>query len=206
MAKENPEQGLSTEVVGQLSDEQRLELSTLGLAILETRKLDPNKPEDVAVVQEVLEDCVYRGLEVQGRQWFAKTEKVTPIFQLGLDQRSQIIDKLKWFYENESTLRLLTHSEALTELSPFSPKFAELEAMVLEFTERYGIIRELHERLFSNPLLADDAVRLRQELNTRRALLVANPALLDYQKNNMLYANFLVNLISGSNCKYRRSS
>lgn len=195
MKPENPSHQLSTEVVGRLTDVQRNELTILGLSIFDARKLDPKNSEHISQVQRVLEDCVYRGLEVQKRNWFSSSEKVSPIFEIGLMQRERIIDQLKRIGHSGTVLKYITSDEGaeIDESFVLDPNFEKTDNLYTRLKDRSSDIRKFHNALFVESQLGPKASAIKKSIDVFAHESIS-PQDREWMKNNMLYGNLLVNL------------
>lgn len=195
MTKEKPIQQVSTEVVGSLTDAQKQELTILGMTILQSKKLDPKNSDHVSQVQAILTDCVYRGLDMQGRVWLSTAEDVSSIFELGLKQRESTVDKLKRIANAGVYLKYVASEEAqvIDRLSPLDSDFSQADELVVKLTERRTAVAKFHQALFEEPRLAPEARELRNSMEIITPEKVAQEEK-EWIKNNMLYANLLLNL------------
>ncbi len=186
---------LSTEVVGSISDTQKQELTILGLNLIQQRNLDPENPKDVQDVQLMLEDCIYRGLDVQKRNWFSKSEAISPIFELGLNQRVTLINNLGKLASDEAALRFITPDEygQIKSFSSFDPDLSEAEDSFKMLNHRKMAVMRFHNSLFSNSQFSQSATEIKNSIEVDPE----NNYMLKYEdsmKNNRLYANLLANL------------
>lgn len=193
MTQEREQSRISTEVVGQLTDSQKRELSILGLTIFDAQNLDPKNPEHVSQVQATLEDCVYRGLDMQGRVWFSASEQVSPIFDMGLGQRESIVDQLHRMGSQGSHLKYVTVEEGnrINDITPLDPNFSEADSLFDELKGRRTAIAKFHQALFEESQLAPEARALRDSTEIISEEPEQDKSWLKY---NMLYGNLIVNL------------
>jgi hypothetical protein len=195
MKEVSSSQQLSTEVVGRLTDAQRSELTTLGLSIFDARKLDPENSEHIPQVQRVLEDCVYRGLEAQKRQWFGSSERVSPIFELGLRQREKIVDQLKSVGEIGTVLKYITSEEGaeIDESFVLDPNFEKTDNLYTRFKDRRSDVSKFHNALFVESQLEPKASAIKKSIDVIAHKSISSQDR-EWMKNNMLYGNLLFNL------------
>lgn len=195
MTQERPREQLSTEVIGQLTDPQRQELGILGISIFDAKKLDPKSPDHVSQVRGIVEDCVYRGLDVQGRVWFSAGESVSPIFEAGLVQRETITDQLKRIGTVGTHLKYVTSEEvgAISQVTPLAPDFEPADELYAELRGRRAAVSKFHQALFDESQLAPEARALKDSIEVVSSNIVT-PQDREWMKNNMLYGNLLVNL------------
>lgn len=184
---------ISTEAIGQLTDTQRRELSILGMTIFEAKELDPKNPEHLSQVKSILEDCVYRGLNVQGRVWFSASEQVSPIFEMGLFQRESIINQLHTIRSNGDVLKFITAEEGdrIRQVTSLDANFSEADKLFQEIKDRSGVVSKFHQALFEESQLSPEARILK---NSAELITEASEEDKQWLKYNMLYGNLMVNL------------
>lgn len=191
-----PEQQISNEVVGRLTDSQKQELTVLGLSIIDAKRLNPKNPQHAEQAKGILEDCVYRGLDIQHRTWFSPAESVSPIFELGLGQRESVVDQLKRISSTGTYLKYVTSEEATftSHISPLDPDFTQADELLNQVKGRRTSVSKFHQSLFEESQLAPEARALKSSIDVvgaDRNLTEQDKA---WVKNNRLFSNLLVNL------------
>lgn len=184
------QQELTTEVIGYLTEQQRAELGVYGWEILQAQNLDLKNPNHVTQVEEVLLDCLQRGLLVKGKLALSKTELVGPIFEEGLKQREKLISTLKTVAGSRDYNFFLSQDalDLIFTTSPLAANLGELEQIKAELAKKEATILKLHSQLFDQSALFRQAARLKSEIKSSRLQDT------QWQTNTRLFANFLTHL------------
>lgn len=191
----SPDRRISDEVVGRFTEDQRAELRELGFTILQTRQLDPRNPDHIAQVNLTLVDCITRGLQAQGRQWFGSTEDVSPIFEVGLGEREIRIDQLNRIRTEGDHLHYISFEEgsAIQNLNPLDPDLTNADTLYSTLRARKSSIARFHQALFEESQLAVEARSLKASINVTTHPQTTNQDR-EWLKNNQLFANLIANL------------
>lgn len=189
-------QRIGLEVIGQYTEFQKQEITFLGLHVMQARKLDTNKPEDVEEATFIIEDCLRRGLEAKNRVWFTPQESVAPFFDEGITQRERIITDLTQEVQVSEESHSYTtdderhQAEQLIKAGAFTTEIEEAERLLQTIKSRKESVKNFQNLLFDTPKLKQEA----RELN-RIARMQENPVPQTLDTiNNRLFNNLLLNI------------
>lgn len=200
--------GLSTDVLGRFTPQQKGELTILAHRIVEAKGLKVDNPDDVGLVQAVVLDSLARGLRLSGRQALIPADSVPAFFERGLRERQGLLNQAKLQERIAQDYLCAPSLESLISVTDaLSPDF---EAAMQESAAQSGriqTVQSLHERLFNTDdagLLAQAKQVRAQDLLPGFGSLIVDPSQPDtlvrapLAANHKLFANLLLNIANSN--------
>ena len=189
-----PDQGISDEVYGVFSRDQRNQYLEIWASIIQIQKLDGTDPNVQKQIAGVVTDCIDRGLHAQARTWFGPDENIEPIFQTGLQLREKALERVRTLVESDPARYFVTYDEEkqLERMTALSPDFQNVDTALANISKRRQAVAQLHEELFVGSQLALQAQALLSNMEVNVAPQDAEG--LTLTKRTMLFTNLLTNM------------
>lgn len=179
---------VNTVVKNVFSDGQKNELRQILGQIIESSGLKISE-ESIVECLPIVEDCIYKGLEQDHKEWFSTADSIAPTFTKGLNRRKEVLDRLNKYADNAPILHFISGEEVNTSraFSALSTNFSDAEDLLSVFEEKHTEVAKFHTLLFEKSHLTPQAQSLRTEMSNQRFTPPNS-----FDDDNKLYQNLLV--------------